>query len=140
MEEGAAAGVLAQALSGCCWPAPRVAGGSARLASAGHQGETSLAWFPGARHSQGQHTVTSWDLGVVVLRPQGAVSISHSLLSCLDRAWPAVTAPFYYEMVPREDGSGPGTGFGHRVQAVNDIPTFTFDGPRKGLQSYFLTC
>ena len=139
MEEGAAAGVLAQALSGCCWPAPRVAGGSARLASAGHKGETSLAWFPVARHSQGQHAVTSWDLGVV-LGPRGAVSVSHSLLSCLDRAWPAVTSPFYHEMVPRGDGGGPGTGFGHGVQAVNDSPAFTFDGLRKDLQSYFLTC
>lgn len=140
MEEGAAAGVLAQALSGCCWLAPQVAGGSARLASAGHQGETSLASFPEARHSQGQHAVTSWDLGVVVLGPRGAVSISHSLLSCLDRAWPAVTSPFYHEMVSRGDGNGPGTGFGRGVQAVNDSPTFTSDGPRKGLQSYFLTC
>ena len=93
-----------------------------------------------SRHSQGQHAVTSWDLGVVVLGPRGAVSISHSLLSCLDRAWPAVTSPFYHEMVPRGDGNGPGTGFGHGVQAVNDSPTFTFDGPQKGHQSYFLTC
>lgn len=44
--------------------------GSARPACAGHQGGTSLAWFPKPRHSQGQHAVTSWDLGFVVLGPQ----------------------------------------------------------------------
>lgn len=64
------AGLVAQALSGCCWPAPRVVRGSARPACAGHQGGTSLAWFPEPRHSQGQHAVTSWDLGIVVLGPQ----------------------------------------------------------------------
>ena len=64
------AGLLAQALSGGCWPAPRLVRGSARPACAGPQGETSLAWFPKARRSQGQHAVTSWDLGIVVLGPQ----------------------------------------------------------------------
>lgn len=57
-----------------------------------------LAWFPKARHSQGQHAVTSWDLGIVVPGPrQGSQPFPQSpllpgqSLVCSER-------PFHHEI------------------------------------------
>lgn len=136
VEEGAAAGCAAQALSGCLVGSP----GGGRLS------QTRQCW-PYGRDFLGL-VCSKCTAKANMLLPAGILallssdlegpSVSHSLLSCLDRAWPAMTSPFYHEMVLRGDGCGPGTGFGHGVQAVSDSPAFTFDGLWKDLQSYYL--